>query len=391
MNTSKQINLMVGLLFVSLVGLTLYFIWDIDRAEQAIVRQEQTNVERGAHLFSLNCRSCHGLKGEGVIERGGLPGAPLNVAVNRPPELSGGALEAQMKRFHDTITCGRVGTVMPPWSVEQGGALNFFQIDQLVALITSEFAEEGWAHALEEANHTDRFPLARFLQAPLDKEETTLRLNESVGIAASTPGGDVLVRVGGDDLEEPYEVMKVVSVNVDERTIEVERGQDVAGSPEMEHEEGAQVYQGPLAPGTTITGNPDAQGYPPCGQKPAVVEPTGDAGGGDGGPTVSLNAGATILMGDNFFELDGEQNPTFSLTVGNAAGVTIQNNGSAVHNMRTTGPDGDFDTSDDAVSSPFQVAAEATGQIEFLFPAPGTYGYRCDFHPTEMSGEVAVQ
>ncbi len=390
MNTTKQVNVMLGLLFVSLVGLTLYFIWDIDRAEQAIIRQEQTNVERGAHLYSLNCRSCHGLKGQGVIERGGLPGAPLNVEGNRPPELSGGALEAQVSRFHDTITCGRVGTVMPPWSIDQGGALNFFQIEQLVTLITSEFAEEGWTHALEEANHADAFALARHLSAPLDAEETTIQLNESVGINPSTPGGDVLVRIGGHTLEEPYEVMRVVSVNVDERTIEVERGADIAGTEAIEHEEGAEMFQGPLAPGTTITGDPNAQGFPPCGQLPAAVEDGGDGGDG-GGEAVSLNAVATIIMGDNFFELEGQENPTFTLTAGNTAGVTIQNDGGAVHNMRTTGPDGNFDTSDDAVSNPFQVDAEASGQIEVSFPAAGSYGYRCDFHPTDMAGEITVQ
>jgi plastocyanin len=392
MNTAKQVNIMVGLVFVSLVGLTLYFIWDDDRAAQAIIRQEKVNVERGAHLYSLNCRSCHGLKGEGVIERGGLPGAPLNVDSNRPPELSGGALEAQVSRFHDTITCGRVGTVMPPWSIDQGGALNFFQIEQLVMLITSQYSEEGWEFALEEGNHADAFPFHRFLTEPLGADGTTVQLNESVGINPSTPGGDVLLRIGGDTLEEPYEVMRVVDVNVDERTVEVERGADVAGTEAIEHEQDAEVYQGPLAPGTTITGDPDAQGFPPCGQKPATVADEGEGEGGDGGgEAVSLNAGATVLMGDNFFELDGVENPTFSLAVGNTAGVTIQNDGGAVHNMRTTGPDGNFDTPDDAVSNPFQVATGETGQIEVSFPAAGTYGYRCDFHPTDMAGEITVQ
>jgi hypothetical protein len=296
-----------------------------------------------------------------------------------------------MKRFHDTITCGRVGTVMPPWSIEQGGALNFFQIEQLVMLITSRFAEEGWEFALEEANHADEFAFKRFLAAPLNAEETTIQLNESVGIEPSTPGGDVLVRIGADTLEQPYEVMRVVSVDVDARTIGVERGQEVAGTEAIEHEEGAEMYQGPLAPGTTITGDPDAQGFPPCGQLPAAVEDEGDGGEDVAGEAVSLNAGATILMGDNFFELEGQENPTFALTMGNTAGVTVQNDGSAVHNMRTTGPDGNFDTSDDVVSNPFQVETAATGQIEVGFPAAGTYGYRCDFHPTDMSGEITVQ
>ena len=86
MNTAKQVNIMIGLMFVGLFGTFLYFIFDngfnflgVDfdgRESAAVVRQEKTNVERGAVLFSLNCRSCHGLTGQGPLERAGLPGAP---------------------------------------------------------------------------------------------------------------------------------------------------------------------------------------------------------------------------------------------------------------------------------------------------------------------------
>ena len=39
MNTSKQVNMMVGLLMVFLVGTLLYFLWDDDRASEADVRR----------------------------------------------------------------------------------------------------------------------------------------------------------------------------------------------------------------------------------------------------------------------------------------------------------------------------------------------------------------
>ncbi|MEO6196470.1 MAG: c-type cytochrome, partial [Dehalococcoidia bacterium] len=336
MNTAKQVNVMIGLLFVSLVGLTLYFIWDIDRAEQAIVRQEEVNVERGAYLFSLNCRSCHGLKGQGALERAGLPGAPLNVVVNRPPELTGGALEVQAKRFHDTIVCGRVGTVMPPWSIEQGGALNFFQIQQLVLLITSQYSPEGWEFAVEDANHADAFAFARLLTEPLSAEGTTLHVNEAVGIKPHEGEPAVLIRIGGETLEDPYEVMKVAAVDADERTIEVERGEDVAGTKAIEHAADAEIYHGPILPGNTITGDPESQGFPPCGQKAAPAA-GGGGGGTDGGGDstgVSLDAGGSLSMGDNFFEFDGQQNPSFTLSAGNTAALTLPNAGSNIHNMR---------------------------------------------------------
>jgi plastocyanin/mono/diheme cytochrome c family protein len=392
MNTAKQVNVMVGLVFVSLVGLTLYFIWDTERAEQAEIRQEQVNVERGAHLFSLNCRSCHGLKGEGSLERAGLPGAPLNLDVNRAPKLTGGALEAQMKRFHDTIVCGRVGTVMPPWAIEQGGALNFFQIEQIVLLITSQFSTEGWDLALEQANHADEFLLKRFLSEAVSAEDTTLHLNDSVGIPVTTDEGEALIRIGPETLEDPYEVMRVVSVDAEARTIEVERGIDVAGTKAMEHETGAEIYNGPLAPGTTVTGDPEAQGFPPCGQRTAsVATATPAPDGAGGGSATALTDGATLGMGDNFFEIDGQRNPTFSVAAGATVGVTVNNTGTAIHNMRVAGDDAEFDTDDDQVSDPDIISGGGSGTIDITIAAAGTYPYRCDFHPTDMAGNITVQ
>ena len=113
MNTGKQINVMLGLFMVFIVGTLLYFIWDAPREEAAIERQTMANSERGAELFSLNCRSCHGLTGNGPLERGSLPGAPLNFEANRP--VSAGELGALQRRLNDTITCGRVGTPGRAW------------------------------------------------------------------------------------------------------------------------------------------------------------------------------------------------------------------------------------------------------------------------------------
>jgi plastocyanin len=277
---------------------------------------------------------------------------------------------------------------MPPWSIEQGGALNFFQIQQLVLLITSQYSPEGWEFAVEDANHADAFAFARLLTEPLSAEGTTLHVNEAVGIEPSNDAGDVLIRIGPETLEDPYEVMRVVKVDPEARTIEVERGKDVAGTEAMEHEVSAEVYRGPIPPGNTITGDPDAQGFPPCGQKAAQA--TAAAGGG-GGTGVPLDAGGSISMGDNFFEVAGQRNPTFALTAGNTAGITLTNAGSAIHNMRTAGADGQYDTDDDQVSDPDLVASGEEAQIEISFATAGTYAYRCDFHPTDMAGEIAVQ
>src|SRR3989304_5124828 len=153
MNTSKQVNAMVGLLMVFAVATLLYFLWDTVRADEAEERQLAGNAERGARLSPLNSRACHGITGKGPLENPNLPGAPLNIEDNRPTDP--GVLQAKQQRFRDTPRCGRVGTIMPPWLQENGGPLNEFQVEQMVILITSAASEKGWENALEQANHAD--------------------------------------------------------------------------------------------------------------------------------------------------------------------------------------------------------------------------------------------
>ena len=94
MNTSKQVNVMIGLMFVFLVGTLLYFVWDTVRAEDAQERQIVVNAERGGRLFSLNCRSCHGINGLGPLENPNLPGIPAqhgDQPARRPRQAAGAA------------------------------------------------------------------------------------------------------------------------------------------------------------------------------------------------------------------------------------------------------------------------------------------------------------
>ena len=209
MNTSKQVNVMLGLLMVFLIGTLLYFLWDSVRADDATDRQLRDNAERGASLFSLNCRACHGLTGKGVLETSSLPAVPLNLAENRPTDP--GKLSALQARFKDTITCGRVGTVMPPWSQAQGGSLNDFQIEQLVALITSAASEDGWKHAMEVAsfgdhlNTGDRFKPPKHLLEDISATVTSLKVNEAHGVKATD-----LLRIDDEPTDDVYEIVMVV-------------------------------------------------------------------------------------------------------------------------------------------------------------------------------------
>src|SRR3990172_3427644 len=206
MNTSKQVNVMIGLMFVFLVGTLLYFVWDTVRAEDAQERQTVVNAERGGRLFSVNCRSCHGLNGLGPLENPNQPGMPLNLETNRPDDP--GKLLERQSRILDTIRCGRVGTLMPAWSEDQGGPLNDFQILQLVALITGAMpgedapsdpnavSELGWESVLENADHTDLL-VGKTLAEAASADATTLVLTDAQKL---TIGGLLRIHEGGVEI-----------------------------------------------------------------------------------------------------------------------------------------------------------------------------------------------
>ncbi|MCH7577056.1 MAG: hypothetical protein IH822_04585 [Chloroflexi bacterium] len=117
------------------------------------------------------------------------------------------------------------------------------------------------------------------------------------------------------------------------------------------------------------------------GETPAADETSAD--GTDNAGPVSFD----ISLGDNFFEAN-----EFTLSPGQEVTFNITNNGSAVHNMRVDGGDGEYDTDDDTVSDPDVFQAGDTGTL--VWTAPGETGaiiFRCDFHPTEMTGAISLE
>lgn len=114
------------------------------------------------------------------------------------------------------------------------------------------------------------------------------------------------------------------------------------------------------------------------------------AGNGDGAETTfDLSMGESA---GNFFELDGEKNPTLTIPAGEEVTVNLTNDGAAIHNMRFGGEDKEYNTDDDVASDPALVAAGQTATLTFTAPGEaGTYIYQCDFHPTDMLGEIEVE
>ena len=78
-----------------------------------------------------------------------------------------------------------------------------------------------------------------------------------------------------------------------------------------------------------------------------------------------------------------------------AASVTfdLKNEGVAIHNMRIAGPDGSYNTDDDAVSDPQLVNAGEAATLAWTAPAqPGEMKFQCDFHVSVgMVGTITVE
>ena len=109
-----------------------------------------------------------------------------------------------------------------------------------------------------------------------------------------------------------------------------------------------------------------------------------DHGEGNGGGAVVSN-NISIEMEDNFFRPD-----TFTVKATEEVSIEARNTGAAIHNLRIAGADGSYDTSDDFVSDPGTVRAGATATLTATFAAAGSFDFRCDFHPVEMTGTITV-
>lgn len=186
-NTHKQITAMVILMFLGVASLGAYVWFDDGRRVEAEDQFLIEASERGARLFANNCRVCHGNSGEGLI------GPALNTAGNTLAfrAENSGALGEIQARYRATIECGRNGSAMPPWAVAEGGSLNFFHIDNLVSLITTN-SGNAWEEAHELAVEQDELALQGLETALADAEAraTAQGIADAVNAAVEAAGGD---------------------------------------------------------------------------------------------------------------------------------------------------------------------------------------------------------
>ena len=386
MNTSKQITVMVVLVFIAVLATGAYTLWDPSRATDARATQLQKTVDRGAFTFSQNCRVCHGDAGEGGAASNRLAQAP---PLNRP-DLQGvknGAVDPvekvnAYKRIYYTITCGRVGTPMPTWGNTQGGPLNDEQIKQLATMITEgtgwedakKYGIEGAAEFnINTGSDSDHLKLAQ----DLDATSTSVVL-EKVADANGAPLVTPKIRLQIDN-----ELMLVgddpaTAVNKDTNTVTVQR--PLGTTKAAAHKAGATVLKPPIpVEPPSITGKDSAL---PCGQNlPAVAAPT--AAGGASPTAAAPSTNLTISAENTAWDTS-----TLSAVAGQPLTLTLDNKDSLAHNIH-------FFKGADATGADVAQTDIATGPttqtLNFGPLDPGDYFYHCDVHPTQMTGTLTAK
>lgn len=367
MNTSKQIKIMVLMVFISVIAAGAYTVWDPHRAADAKTVQLQKTVDRGGYLFAQNCRACHGDSGEGGSKANRLS---LSPPLNRP-DLQGkknadspvdkAAKDAAYKLVFNTITCGRVGKAMPTWGDSQGGPLNPEQIKDLAIFVTEgtgwDFAAEE-AHTLADANH--------------------IRLTQQAGSGSATIYVTNAAVLGKDTyLKIDDELLHVSAVQADQNILTVDRGQ--GNTKAAAHDKGATVLvEPPLLDPAKV-----AITQPACGQT-APIPVTSPAGTPSAPSTPAANAQQLTITASNI----AFDKSTLEATAGQPITVTFDNKDNGVpHNI-------EFFKGADATAPKIAGTDIATGPVTQTLNLPaldaGTYFFHCVVHPATMNGTLTV-
>jgi uncharacterized cupredoxin-like copper-binding protein/mono/diheme cytochrome c family protein len=247
MNTDKQIAAMVVLLFISLIAVGAYSIWDTDRSESSADDQFAATIERGATTFALNCRVCHGDQGQGGAQDGRL-GAALPLDTPRLQGMEDLSYNDAFAYVTETITCGRVGTAMPTWGEAFGGTLNQEQIHQLATLIAQGQWEAAQEHSIEIDAETTEHATLQNPDGGLAADATEITVSNA---APFSPDQRIRIRLPE---EEPAEGEEEASgADAEERMLilpnQVEVARGVNGTAPAEHGLGTELVLADPDPG----------------------------------------------------------------------------------------------------------------------------------------------
>lgn len=87
-----------------------------------------------------------------------------------------------------------------------------------------------------------------------------------------------------------------------------------------------------------------------------------------------------VVMKDNSFDPK-----SINVPAGKEVTFELDNQGQAIHNMSVK-----ID-SKEVVSAPDSIRAGQKGTLKATFAKAGSYDFKCDFHPTDMTGKITVQ
>jgi plastocyanin len=118
-----------------------------------------------------------------------------------------------------------------------------------------------------------------------------------------------------------------------------------------------------------------------------AAEPTADARVAEQASTASfaIEAGDDGTGNNSFFTPN-----TVSAKAGEVVELVVTNTGAVSHNLRVSGPDGEYGTDDDFESQPFAIGPGETVRTAVKIDSPGTYPFRCDFHPALQFGTLVL-
>lgn len=103
-------------------------------------------------------------------------------------------------------------------------------------------------------------------------------------------------------------------------------------------------------------------------------------------PTVTYTIEAGGGAGNAFFAPN-----SVTVKAGEVFRIEVTNTGDVTHNLTISGLDKEYDTKDDWESVPYDIKPRQTGVVVAKFDSPGTYPFRCAFHPTVQFGNLIVQ
>jgi len=81
----------------------------------------------------------------------------------------------------------------------------------------------------------------------------------------------------------------------------------------------------------------------------------------------------------------------WSMTLGETVTINVTNADTQEHSLRLAGLDGQYETDDDAITSPDPIGPGESGELTFVPQVAGNYTFRCDFHPGSMGGQIEVE